>query len=148
MSTPSDEEFARVRSDIRYRQGGVLRKAAYIETAGGLVRVRTKDGVQLVAPISDLTSVRGSWWRPGGFSAVAEGRRHKMAISIRGGPDREGSGWFTDIDVIDMVLIVIYIVVSPFIAIYLIRTRRRWVKILRGKLDPTPRADQAPPQAA
>jgi hypothetical protein len=74
----------------------VLRKAAYIETAGGVVRVRTKDGVQLVAPVSDLTRVRGSWWRPGGFSVEAEGRRHKMAASIRNGPDNEGSGWFTD----------------------------------------------------
>jgi hypothetical protein len=100
-----------------------------------------------VAPVSDLTRVRGSWWRPGGFSVEAEGRRHKMAASIRNGPDNEGSGWFTDIDIIDMVLIVIYTVVSPFIAIYLVRTRR-WVKILRGQLDPTPVAEQERPEAA
>lgn len=148
VTTPTDQDFGLVSAAIRYRQNGPLRRAAQIETAAGLVRIRTGDGVQLLAPIAELSEVHGSWWSPGGFSLVVSGQRHRMAASIRGGPDDNSSVWFTNVDVIDLLLLMIYVVVSPLLVVYLVRTRRRWVKILHGTIDVARLAEAARARSA
>lgn len=128
--SPSDQEFGLVSASIRYRQDRMPWRVAQIETAGGLVRVRTPQGVQLLAAIPELVDVHGSWWRPSGFSLVASGQRYRMAASLRDDRDADtGSAALIDNDFFDMVYLLLYGVVAPLVAL---RRRRRWVRILRG----------------